>query len=324
MVVVIRMSFSENSLMNMTKTALITHPVCLQHEMGAQHPESPLRLKSVLAYLESSGLRAQMEQIEAPQASIEALAATHAAEYVDHIFATSPLQGYAYLDPDTSMNAWTLDAAQRAAGAVVEGVDRVMSGANSNAFCAVRPCGHHATYAQAMGFCVFNNVAVGARHAINHHGVSRVAILDFDVHHGNGTEDIFRDEPRVMLCSSFQHPYYPGTGANSGSDHIIPTPLTARTGSTAFRHAIEATWLPALERFSPELIIISAGFDAHKDDPLATLELEDDDYVWITERICDIANRHCDGRIVSALEGGYNLDALGRSAVAHVGVLLRQ
>jgi acetoin utilization deacetylase AcuC-like enzyme len=314
-------TFGENGLMmstNSQRTALITHTDCLKHEMGTHHPESPLRLQSVLQHLENSGLTAQMDVVDAPLASEDMLAATHLPDYVSRIFASAPLTDYAYLDPDTSMNTWTLDAARRAAGAVVEGVDRVMSGTNKNAFCAVRPCGHHATYAQAMGF---NNVAVGARHAINQHRLERVAILDFDVHHGNGTEDIFHEEPRVMLCSSFQHPYYPGTGAHSGNDHIIPTPLMARTGSAAFRRAITATWLPALERFKPELIIVSAGFDAHKDDPLAYLELEDDDYTWITQEICKIAESHCEGRIVSALEGGYNLDALGRSAVAHVRVL---
>lgn len=308
---------------NMTKSALITHPICLQHEMGPHHPESPARLRAVLAQLENAGLSAQMDAVDAPLASQEALSETHLPDYVERIFAAAPIEDYAYLDPDTSMNPYTLDAARRASGAVIEGIDRVMAGTNKNAFCAIRPCGHHATYAEAMGFCFFNNVAVGARHAINHHGLQRVAILDFDVHHGNGTEDIFHEDGRVMLCSSFQHPYYPGTGANTGNAHIIPTPLAAGTGSSEFRRAIEATWFVALEQFQPELVIISAGFDAHKDDPLAYLELVEDDYVWITARICDIANRHCGGRIVSALEGGYNLDALGLSAVAHVGVLVR-
>jgi acetoin utilization deacetylase AcuC-like enzyme len=260
--------------------------------------------------------------VEAPAADEETLSRAHDPNYVASIFAASPIEDYAYLDPDTSMNPYTLDAACRAAGAVVEGVDRVMDGRNRNAFCAVRPCGHHATHAEAMGFCIFNNVGVGARHAIEAHGLSRVAILDFDVHHGNGTEDIFHDDERVMLCSSFQHPYYPGTGAHSGNAHIIPTPLPARTGSMAFRAAIERTWFPALEAFKPELIIISAGFDAHKDDPLAYLELDEADYDWITREIMRIAEQHASGRVVSALEGGYNLDALGRSATAHVGALL--
>ncbi len=306
----------------MNATALITHPICLRHEMGAHHAESPARLTAVLNALENAGLTKRMQSIEAPVATREQLEAAHAPEYIDHIFATSPIEDYAYLDPDTSMNPYTLDAALHAAGAVVAGVDRVMSGESNNVFCAIRPCGHHATHNAAMGFCIFNNVAVGAHHAMNAHGINRVAILDFDVHHGNGTEDIFHNDERVMLCSSFQHPYYPGTGANTGNKHIIPTPLPANTGSAAFRRAIEADWFPALENFQPELIIISAGFDAHKDDPLASLDLIEDDYAWITTRIMDIANRYSQGRIVSALEGGYNLSALGRSAVAHVEVLM--
>jgi acetoin utilization deacetylase AcuC-like enzyme len=250
------------------------------------------------------------------------LSAAHDEGYVESIFAVAPTSDYAALDPDTSMNPYSLAAACYAAGAVVQGVDMVINGEVANAFCAVRPCGHHATYNRSMGFCIFNNVAVGAVHAMAAHGLQRVAILDFDVHHGNGTEDIFYSDERVLLCSSFQHPYYPGSGADSGNAHIIPTPLPARTGSAQFRAAIEATWFPAIEKFSPELIIISAGFDAHADDPLAYLELREDDYRWITTKICALADRHCQGRIVSALEGGYNLAALGRSAVAHVEVLL--
>lgn len=303
-------------------TALITHSFCLQHEMGPHHPESPSRLHAVLNALENTGLAKQMERVEAPPASMEQLAATHDPDYVASIFAAAPSHDYAYLDPDTSMNVYSLEAARRAAGAVAEGVDRVLNGVNRNAFCAVRPCGHHATYDHAMGFCIFNNVAVGARHAINSHGLERVAILDFDVHHGNGTEDIFHDDERVLLCSSFQHPYYPGTGADSGNSHIIPTPLAARTGSKQFRAAIDATWWPALHAFQPQLVIVSAGFDAHRDDPLAYVDLVEDDYVWITEQIMQIADQYAGGRVVSALEGGYNLAALGASAAAHVGVLI--
>jgi acetoin utilization deacetylase AcuC-like enzyme len=291
--------------------------------MGPHHPESPARLHAVLNALENAGLAKSMQRVDAPLASEDALAAAHSESYVARIFQAAPLEDYAYIDPDTSMNPYSLDAARRASGAVIEGVDRVMRGENRNAFCAVRPCGHHAERERAMGFCIFNNVAVGAYHALNAHGLERVAILDFDVHHGNGTEDIFRHEPRVMLCSSFQHPYYPGTGADTRSDHIIPTPLAARTGSEAFRRAITATWFPALHRFQPQLIIISAGFDAHKDDPLAYLELVEDDYTWITEEILAIANAYGEGRVVSALEGGYNLTALGKSAAAHVEVLMR-
>jgi acetoin utilization deacetylase AcuC-like enzyme len=304
-------------------TAFITHPACLKHEMGPHHPECPARLNAVLEAFNASGLMARLVAHEAPQVSREQLAATHEAGYVDAVFEAAPQSGYAYLDPDTSMNPHSLEAALHAAGAVVRAVDLVANGEVANAFCAVRPCGHHATYDRAMGFCIFNNVAVGARHAIAAHGFSRLAILDFDVHHGNGTEDIFHEDEQVLLCSSFQHPYYPGTGANSGNAHIIPTPLPARTGGAAFRRAIEGTWFPAIERFEPEFFLVSAGFDAHADDPLAYLELNEDDYVWITERIVDYAKRFADGRIVSVLEGGYNLAALGRSAVAHVDVLAR-
>ena len=304
-------------------TAFITHPVFLKHEMGMHHPECPARLQAVYDAFAASGLMPQMIQVEAPLATQAELAAAHAPDYVDAIFAASPAHDYAYLDPDTAMNPDSLDAARRASGAVIKGVDLVIEGGEvTNAFCAVRPCGHHATRNRAMGFCIFNHVAVGAMHALNAHALERVAILDFDVHHGNGTEDIFRDDERVMLCSSFQHPYYPGTGANSGNRHIIPTPLPAGSGSAEFRRAIDAAWWPALERFQPELIIISAGFDAHADDPLAYLELREDDYVWITERIREVANTFAQGRIVSVLEGGYDLAALGRSAVAHVAALL--
>ncbi len=302
-------------------TAFITHPDCLKHEMGPHHPESPDRLAAVIDAFQRSGLMDSLELIEAPLATRAMLENAHDPEYVEAIFAAAPHTGYTQLDPDTAMNFKSLDAARRAAGAVVDAVDRVMAGSIENAFCAVRPCGHHATFGRAMGFCIFNNVAVGAAHALDVHGLARVAILDFDVHHGNGTEDIFHDDPRLMLCSSFQHPYYPGTGADSGNEHIIPTPLPAMSDGAYFRRAIEATWVPALERFQPEFIIVSAGFDAHADDPLAYLNLLEDDYVWVTQLIRDIADTYAQGRIVSALEGGYNLGALGRSAMAHVSVL---
>lgn len=305
-------------------TALITHPDCLKHEMGPHHPECPERLAAVLEGLAQSGLRERMTLFEAPLAEQAALALAHDPDYVAAIFNAAPKAGYAYLDPDTSMNPYSLAAARRAAGAVVEGVDRVMAGDVRNAFCAVRPCGHHATYHRAMGFCIFNNVAVGAMHALETHRLERVAILDFDVHHGNGTEDIFADDSRVMLCSSFQHPYYPGTGADTVSDHIVPTPLPAQTGGPAFRRAIEQSWVPALRKFEPELIIISAGFDAHTDDPLAYLNLTEADYTWVTEIICDLAREYSQGRVVSALEGGYSLTALASSSVAHVAVLQAQ
>jgi acetoin utilization deacetylase AcuC-like enzyme len=197
-----------------------------------------------------------------------------------------------------------------------------MAGEVSRAFCAVRPPGHHATPRRPMGFCVFNNVAIAAAHALERHGLERVAILDFDVHHGNGTEDAFHDDPRVMLCSTFQHPYYPYCGADSGNDHIINVPLPAMTDGPAFRKAVERFWMPALDRFQPQLVFVSAGFDAHREDPLAYLQLEDEDYRWVTEKILEVAERHAQGRVISTLEGGYNLDSLRRSAVQHVAPLV--
>jgi acetoin utilization deacetylase AcuC-like enzyme len=302
-------------------TALLTHPDCVRHEMGAHHPESPERLRAVMAALEASGVLAKVVPYDAPEATREQLARVHHGDHLDLVFESSPANGYAYLDPDTSMNASSLSAALHAAGAVVKGTDLVMSGEAQNAFCAVRPPGHHATRDRPMGFCLFNNVAVGAAHAIEAHGLERVAILDFDVHHGNGTEDAFHEDPRVMLCSTFQHPYYPYSGADSGNEHIVNVPLPAMADGAAFRAAVERTWLPALERFRPQLVLVSAGFDAHREDPLAYLNLEDEDYRWVTELLMGVAERHAQGRVVSTLEGGYNTRALGRCVAEHVGVL---
>jgi acetoin utilization deacetylase AcuC-like enzyme len=289
--------------------------------MGAHHPESPERLRAVLAAIESSGLAERLIPLEAPEATRAQLARVHAAEHLDFIFDSAPSSGYAYLDPDTSMNARSLSAALRAAGAVVKATDLVMAGEAKRAFCAVRPPGHHATRDRPMGFCLFNNVAVGAAHALEAHGLDRVAVLDFDVHHGNGTEDAFHGDPRVMLCSTFQHPYYPYCGADSGNDHIVNVPLAAMTDGRGFRAAVERAWLPALERFAPQLVFVSAGFDAHREDPLAYLNLEDEDYRWITGKLVEVADRHAQGRVVSTLEGGYNTQALGRCVVEHLQVL---
>ena len=303
------------------KTALFTHADCTLHEMGAGHPESPQRLKAIHAALEASGLLARLDVREAPLAERAHLERVHDAGHIDGIFDAAPQRGYAYLDPDTSMNPKSLDAALRAAGAVVAATDAVMGGEVASAFCAVRPPGHHATPTRPMGFCLFNNVAIGAMHALEAHGLERVAVLDFDVHHGNGTEDAFHEDPRVMLCSTFQHPYYPFSGADSANDHIINVPLPAMTDGAGFRRAVERDWLPALERFRPQLVFVSAGFDAHKDDPLAYLKLGDDDYRWVTERLLEVARRDAGGRVVSTLEGGYNTEALGRCVVEHVSVL---
>src|SRR5258706_4470321 len=302
-------------------TAILTHPDCVRHEMGEGHPESPMRLKAILAALESSGLGAKLTMHEAPPAEREHLERVHHAEHVQMVFETAPERGYAYLDPDTSMNPKSLSAALRAAGAVVRATDMVIGGEASNAFCAVRPPGHHATPQRPMGFCIFNNVAIGAMHAIERHGLERVCVLDFDVHHGNGTEDAFHEDPRVMLCSTFQHPYYPYCGADSGNEHIVNVPLPAMTDGRGFREAVERFWLPALESFGPQMVFVSAGFDAHRDDPLAYLKLDDADYRWVTEKLMDVAHRHAKGRVVSTLEGGYNTEALGRCVVEHVRVL---
>jgi acetoin utilization deacetylase AcuC-like enzyme len=302
-------------------TAILTHPDCALHEMGDGHPESPLRLKAILAALQSSGLAPRLAMHEAPAARREHLERVHDAEHVDLIFSAAPARGYSYLDPDTSMNPKSLSAALRAAGAVVSATDMVIGGKARNAFCAVRPPGHHATPQRPMGFCIFNNVAIGAMHAIEAHGLERVAVLDFDVHHGNGTEDAFHEDARVMLCSTFQHPYYPYCGADSGNDHIINVPLPAMTDGRGFREAVERRWLPALESFAPQMVFVSAGFDAHRDDPLAYLKLDDEDYRWVTEKLVDVADRHARGRVVSTLEGGYNTDALARCVVEHVRVL---
>ena len=303
------------------QTAYITHSLCLKHEMGAYHPESPARIHAIEDQLIASGLMDYLQRHDAPEATREQLLRAHAAGYIDAIAAAAPKQGMVQLDPDTAMNPFSYRAALRAAGAVVLGVDLVMAGKAENVFCNIRPPGHHAERGRAMGFCIFNNVAVGAAHALAAHGLSRVAIADFDVHHGNGTENIFHDEPRVMLCSTFQHPFYPYCGADSGNDHIINVPLAAGTGGEGFREAVTRHWLPALERFRPELLLISAGFDAHRDDDMATLRLTEADYAWVTEQLKSVAKKHAQRRIVSALEGGYELPALGRSALAHLKAL---
>ncbi|MEO6117736.1 MAG: histone deacetylase family protein [Methylotenera sp.] len=299
-------------------TAYITHPEFLKHEMGPDHPESPARIHAIKDQLVASGLYDFLSHHEAPKASKEALARVHAIEYIESIFSLSPKAGLIDLDGDTLMNPHTLNAALHAAGAVIMGVDLVMSGKVKNAFCNIRPPGHHASRASAAGFCIFNNVAVAAAHAIEHHGLQRVAIADFDVHHGDGTEDIFHDNPRVMLCSTFRHPYYPHRGADSGNDHIINVPLAAGTAGAEFRAAVTKRWIPALERFQPQFLLISAGFDAHREDDMGGLALRESDYFWVTEMLKDIAKRHAKGRIVSALEGGYALHALGRSTMTHI------
>jgi acetoin utilization deacetylase AcuC-like enzyme len=254
-------------------------------------------------------------------ATDEMLARVHRPEYIAAIRSAAPEAGMIHLDPDTAMNPHSLEAALRAAGAAVLAVDLVMSGRAENAFCNVRPPGHHAGMDSSGGFCIFNNVAVGAAHALAHHGLERVAIADFDVHHGNGTENIFHDNPRVMLCSTFRHPYYPHCGADSGNEHIINVPLPAGTSGEGFRAAVTERWFPALEHFQPQMLFISAGFDAHREDDMGGFALREADYTWVSEKLKEIAARHASWRIVSVLEGGYALHALGRSAAAHIRVL---
>jgi acetoin utilization deacetylase AcuC-like enzyme len=303
-------------------TAFISHPDCEKHWMGSGHPERAERLGAISDRLIASGLSLMLHHYEAPLATREQLCRVHDEKYVDSIFSQSPPPGeLRWLDPDTAMNEHSLNAALRAAGAVVLAVDLVVGCREQNAFCSVRPPGHHAEHNRAMGFCIFNNIAVGAAHAIAHHHLLRVAIVDFDVHHGNGTEDIFRTEPRVMLVSTFQHPFYPYSGADTHLPNMVNVPLPAGSRGAQFRQAVEQYWLPALNKFKPQLVMISAGFDAHCDDDMAGLCLIDQDYAWVTDQVKNIAMNHAQGRIVSTLEGGYELDALARSAHAHIAAL---
>jgi acetoin utilization deacetylase AcuC-like enzyme len=302
-------------------TAYITHPSSLRHDMGAGHPECPARIHAIEDQLIASGLLPFLDRQEAPAASKEQLARVHSGDYIESIFSQSPRHGLVYLDADTAMNPYSLEAALHAAGAAVKAVDLVMSGQAENAFCNIRPPGHHAGRGSAAGFCIFNNIAVAAAHALAQHGLTRVAIADFDVHHGNGTDEIFNHDPRVMLCSTFRHPYYPYAGMQSANEHIINVPLAAGATGAEFRAAVTEQWLPALERFQPQLLLFSAGFDAHIEDDMGGLALREADYAWVTATLKDLAGRHAGGRIVSTLEGGYALSALGRSALAHIRVL---
>jgi acetoin utilization deacetylase AcuC-like enzyme len=292
------------------------------HDMGPYHPECPERLAAIGDRLIAAGLDAYMVHHTAPAATREQIGRVHGPAYIDEIEAASPEEGLHYIDPDTALNPSTLDAARHAAGAAVLGVDLVMRRECSTVFCAVRPPGHHAERNRAMGFCIFNSVAIGAAHALAAHGLSRVAIVDFDVHHGNGTEDIFSDDPRVLMVSTFQHPLYPYCGIDRPSDNMVNIPLPAGSGGEEFRAAVCDRWLPALDAYRPQLILVSAGFDAHREDPLAGLKLIEADYAWVTRELMQVADRHAQGRIVSLLEGGYALSALGRSAAEHVRVLL--
>ena len=302
-------------------TAFITHADCLKHDMGAHHPERPARLTAIEDQLIASGVGQYLTRYEAPLATDEQLARVHPPDYVRAIRDAAPHAGTVHLDPDTAMNPWTLQAALRAAGAAVLAVDLVLEKKVTSAFCAVRPPGHHACRARPMGFCIFNNVAVAARHALHQHGLERVAIIDFDVHHGNGTEDIFEGDDNVLMASTFQHPFYPYSGTDDPARNMVNVPLAAGAGSREFREAVREAWIPSLHDFSPQLIVFSAGFDAHAEDEMAMLRFSDADYAWVTEQLKAVAERHSGGRMVSMLEGGYALSALGRSAVQHIKVM---
>ncbi len=302
--------------------AFISHPECALHDMGDQHPECPERLAAIEDQILLSRLDLALRRYDAPLATREQICRVHHPDYVDEIFRKSPESGRVWLDPDTSINEYSLRAALRAAGASVLGVDLAMTRKDKAAFCCVRPPGHHAGSDQAMGFCIFNNVSIGAAHAIHEYGLDRIAILDFDVHHGNGTENIFIDEPRVLYCSTFQHPFYPHTGTNVTARNIVNVPLPAGTDGPGFRAAVTTHWIPRLESFKPQLVMVSAGFDAHMEDEMAEMRFREEDFTWVTERIRDIAELHAEGRIVSVLEGGYALPALGRSVAAHLNALL--
>jgi len=302
-------------------TAYISHRDCELHDMGGDHPESPRRLSAIRDYLMERQLWDLLRHVDAPKIDKVDLYRVHSRDYVDRMFAHFPVADRVELGEDVIANRHTLDAAMRAAGAVCKGVDMVMRGDVTNAFCAVRPPGHHAEKNRAMGFCIFSNVAVAAAYAIHKYDLERVAIVDFDVHHGNGTENILQFDERVLFCSSFQYPYYPHTVLDSSRSNIIHTPMHAGSSSEEFRDWVLQQWMNKLHEFKPQLVLVSAGFDAHHADPLADIHLDERDYYWITSELKNLADNCCGGRLVSSLEGGYQLDALARSVYQHLRVL---
>ncbi len=314
----------------MSKTGYFTHRDCRKHEMGPGHPECPERLDAIEDRLLATGLDHALTRLEAPLASLDEVELAHSRMHVAALRGMSATlleeqaaggPRYAMIDPDTAMNVDSWNAILRGAGAALAATDAVIAGELENAFCAIRPPGHHAGRDRAMGFCFINNVATAAKYAVERHGLQRVAIVDFDVHHGNGTEDIVAGDERILMVSFYQHPFYPHGGSRSDADNLVNVPVPAYTKGMVVRELIETLWLPRLEAHKPELIFISAGFDAHREDDLAQLGLVEADYAWITERMKDVARRHSKGRIVSCLEGGYNLSALGRSVEAHLRAL---
>lgn len=301
-------------------TWLITHPACLEHDTGEGHPESAARLRAVLTALEDPAFQ-YLQRMEAPRATLEQISRCHDRNYVERVLSSIPAHGHKALDADTVVSPGSGEAALRAAGALVMAVDAVLADEVKRVFCAVRPPGHHAEIAQAMGFCLFNNVVVGAMHARVAHGLDRVAVVDFDVHHGNGSEEMLLGRKGYLYLSTHQHPLYPGTGAASSSN-IVNVPLPPSTDGYEFRDYAQHALIPALRRFKPQLILVSAGFDGHRADPLANLDLTESDFEWITEALVAVAREFCDGRLISTLEGGYNLPALAASTAAHVRALL--
>jgi acetoin utilization deacetylase AcuC-like enzyme len=305
-------------------TVLLTHPTCVEHDAGDFHPERPDRLRAILAEFEREDF-ALLERQMAPRATLDQLRLVHAASYVESVFEAVPKTGHVHLDPDTAICPASGEAALRAAGAVCAAVDLVMTGRVRNAFCAIRPPGHHAEPERAMGFCLFNNVAIGAMHARKVHGVRRVAVVDFDVHHGNGTQAVFESDAELFYASSHQFPAYPGTGSareRGRFNNVVNVELAPGSGTTEFRAGYTDAILPALRDFRPELVIVSAGFDAHARDPLAYIRLATGDFGWVTREIVKVAEECCQGRVVSALEGGYDLEALAASCAAHVRTLM--
>ncbi len=304
-------------------TLLYSHDACIAHDPGAHHPERPDRLRAVLEALDHEDFEG-LDRREAPPAEIAWIERVHDAGYIAATLAAVPASGHAHLDPDTALSPGSGEAALRAAGGLCAAVDAVVAGDGNNAFCAVRPPGHHAEHNRAMGFCLFNNVAIGARHAQAAHGLGRVAVVDFDVHHGNGTQHMFDADPSLFFASTHQFPYYPGSGAAAevGVGNIVNVPLEAGAGGVEFRAAMNDRILPALRDFGPDMLLISAGFDAHADDPLAGLNFREADYAWATAELCAVADACCAGRLVSTLEGGYDLASLASSAAAHVRALM--
>ena len=304
------------------RTAYISHPDCRNHDTGPGHPENASRLFAIEDQFVASGLDNVLRYIDAPLVSQDQLLRVHPLAYIQAIADAIPESGHARLDPDTVVGPKSLTAAFRAAGAVIKAVDLVMAGEMESVFGGVRPPGHHAESTRSMGFCMFDNIAVGAAHALEAHGLEKVAIVDFDVHHGNGTEEIFKDDDRILFCSTFEHPFYPFTPLRENTPNRISVPLDATAKGDEFRTAVTEHWLPALDAFEPEMVFVSAGFDAHRDDDMSHVSLTDADFRWVSERIVEAAGKSASGRIVSVLEGGYELKSLARCVDAHVRVLM--